>query len=148
MNNPQQRNKSDRTLIMAMSPVQTESTFICTVCFNLDPDRCPDKSLPRLLGEQRVTVPFSDLKRSAEEGNCLACKIINVGLENMEELWEEGAESENQDQILCEETHLLLGLRRGHSLRVTLANVGYETTLEFYTLSSDGMIAFCLDCLC
>ncbi|TVY30660.1 hypothetical protein LHYA1_G001152 [Lachnellula hyalina] len=114
-----------------------ESVFVCPVCFNLDPDRCPEKSPPSLLDEHRLNVPFSELKRSAETGDCLACKILCVGLENMQELWDEGAESENGDQILLDETLLHIDLRRDHSLRVILANVGYETTIEFYTVSID-----------
>jgi hypothetical protein len=120
-----------------------KSVFVCPVCFNLDPDRCPEEKYPPcLLDEHQLNVPFLELKRSAERGDCLACKILCVGLENMGELWNEGAESGNEDQILLVETYLQIQFRRDHSLRVTLANVSYETTIEFYTLSEDGMVAF------
>lgn len=63
-----------------------------------------------------------------------------MGLEMMEELWIDGAESETEDHILLDETHLQIQLRNGHSLRVVLANVGLGTILELYTLSENGMI--------
>lgn len=114
----------------------------CPVCFNLEPDQFPEKSQPGLLDEHRLVVPFSQVKSSAKNSDCLSCQIICVGLENIERDWEEGTEPDNTvDQILRDETLLLINLRLGRSLRVTLSNDWYETTLEFYTLSEAGMKA-------
>jgi hypothetical protein len=108
------------------------ANYLCPVCFNLDFDRFTEHNPRCVLDEYRITTPFSKMKASAESGDCLACEIICAGLEHMQEQWEE-------PEFLLDGTLLIMDLRRGHSLRVTLANVGYESVLEFYTLSHEGM---------
>jgi hypothetical protein len=111
--------------------IEKNINYLCPVCFNLDLDQLTKQNPPCILDEYRITTPFSKMKASAESGDCLACEIICAGLEHMQEQWEES-------EFLVDGTVLLINLRRGHSLRVILANVGYESTLEFYTLSHEG----------
>lgn len=56
----------------------------------------------------------------------------------MRESWDDAEESEMESEYLADETQLGINLRRGHSLRITLGNVGSEQTVEFYTLSDAG----------
>lgn len=121
-------------------PITLESSLVCPVCFNLDADLCP---IYPLLDQPRITAAYSDLKHSAETSTCQACKILILGLEDIDESWgADQAESENGDRILLDGTRLVIDIRRGHSLLVTLSNVGYEMTIEFYTLNPEGIIAF------
>jgi hypothetical protein len=108
------------------------ANYLCSICFNLDFDRLPEQDPPCILDEYRITTSFSKMKASAESGDCLACEIICVRLEYMREQWD-------NSPFLLDDTVLVIHLRRGHSLRVTLANDGYETILEFYTLSHEGI---------
>jgi hypothetical protein len=113
--------------------IEKNANYLCPICFNLDFDRLTEQDLPCILDEYRITTSFSKVKASAESGDCLACEIIRVGLEYQREDWE------NPPFLLDDDTVLIMNLRRGHSLRVTLANVGYESILEFYTLSHEGI---------
>jgi hypothetical protein len=112
--------------------IEKNANYLCPVCVNLDFDRLTEHNPPCVLDEYRITTPFSKMKASAESGDCLACEIICTGLEHMQEQWEE-------PEFLLDGTVLIMDLHRGHSLRVTLANVGYESVLEFYTLSREGI---------
>lgn len=112
--------------------MKKDADYICPVCFNLDFDQLPEQNPPCVLDEYQISTPVSEMKASAQSGDCLACEIIYAGLESMQEQWEE-------PEFLLDDTMLIMNLRRGHSLRVTLANVGYERVLEFYTLSDEGI---------
>lgn len=138
-------------------PISKVPKFVCPVCFNLDPSRCPESLTPSLLGEQHVFIPLIVLKQSAEQGDCVACSILYAGLECMEQGWSMGVEPQishinlfpeskaDTDQLLNEKTHLAISIRSGYSLRVVLCNPHYETTIEFYTLSQEGMALFLSD---
>ncbi|KAF4633919.1 hypothetical protein G7Y89_g4193 [Cudoniella acicularis] len=110
--------------------IENDANFVCPVCFNLDFGRLPEIDPPCTLDEYRISTPFSEIKASAESSDCLACGIICSGLENMREQWE-GSE------FLRDSTLLIMHLRHGYNLRITLANVGYEGVLDFYTLSHE-----------
>ena len=112
--------------------------FLCPICLNLDFDHAPKKDPPCSLDEYLITTNFLDLRNSAASGDCLACQIICTGLDNMRESWDEAEESGMESEYLVDETQLGINLRRGHSLRITLGNVGSEQTVEFYTLSDEG----------
>jgi hypothetical protein len=111
---------------------ENATNYQCPVCFNLDFDRLTEQTPPCVLDEYQIITPFSKMRASAESGNCLACGIICAGLENMQEQLEES-------EFLVDDTVLIMNLRRGHSFRVTVSNVGYERVLEFYTLSHKGV---------
>jgi len=123
---PKNKNYSDNMAI------EKNANYLCPVCFNLDFDRLTKHNPPLILDEYRITTSFSKMKASAESDGCLACQIIRAGLEYMREDWEEPG-------FLLDGTVLIMNLRRGNSLRVTLSNVGHENILEFYTLSHEGM---------
>lgn len=113
---------------------EKDPNLACPVCLNLDFDRLPKIEPPCALDEYHIAVTFFAVKDSAERGECKPCMIICCGLESMQEQWEE-------DFLLnLNDTRVLLYVRRGHSLRVTLANVEREMTFEFYTLSDEGIL--------
>ena len=112
---------------------------LCPICLNLDFDHAPKKDPACTLDEYLVTTTFLELRNSATIGDCLGCQILCTGLESMRESWDEADNSEMESEYLVDETQLGINLRRGHSLRITLGNLGSEHTVEFYTLSDEGV---------
>lgn len=112
--------------------IEKNANYLCPICFNLDFDRLTEHNPLCILVEYQITTQFSKMKASAESGDCLACEIICAGLEHMQDQWEE-------PEFLLNGTVLIMDLCRGHSFWVTLASVGYESILEFYTLSHEGI---------
>ncbi len=119
--------------------IKKDANYLCPVCLNLDFDQVKEPNPRSELDEYRVTTPLLKMKDSAESADCLACEIIYAGLLEMQEEWEE-------PRFLLNDTVVIMDLRRGHSLRVTLANVGIEHTFEFYTVSHEGIhTILCVD---
>ncbi|KAH6672844.1 heterokaryon incompatibility protein-domain-containing protein [Halenospora varia] len=104
--------------------------FVCSVCLNLDFGRLPKPDPPHTLDEYQISTSFQELRDSAQNDDCLACKIICTGIESVQEEYEES-------EFLLDDTRVIMNLRQGHSVRVTLSNFGYEKVLEFYTISPE-----------
>jgi len=115
--------------------IKKDANYMCPACFNLDFDRLTKYNPRCILDEYRIVTQFPKLKASAKSGDCLACEIILAGLEHTQEQWD-------RSELLLDDTLLLMNLSRGYSLRVTLDNLGYEFTVEFYCLSHEGIHIF------
>lgn len=104
----------------------------CSVCLKLDFDRLPKPDPPHTLDEYQISTSFLELKASAHDSDCLACKIICTGIESIQEEYTES-------EFLLDDTQVIMNLRRGHSVRVTLSNLEDERVLEFYTISPEDI---------
>jgi hypothetical protein len=120
----------------AIGSLRVSDQIDCDTCYKLNPALFPEKHKPLVLDEDRLEISFSALEQSAERKQCRECQILHVGLRDVEEQW---AEAGHEEPLLTEDTQLVILLRRGHSLRVTVSNIGLEATFEYYTLCERGM---------
>jgi hypothetical protein len=74
----------------------------------LNPDVCPPTTISIPLVNRRTTIPFSQLKESAEPGNCQAFTILTAGLGYIDQGREDLEDGGMQNQMFQKLTLALL----------------------------------------
>jgi len=118
----------------AISTVDSEANRVCPACFNLDPTCLPKKLPQSILNEYAFQTSFPAIETSAEKGHCKYCGVLSIGLGGIQNSWSE----EGDEDLVRDESAIIITMRPGHSLRVRVSNPDIEVTYEFYTTTPEG----------
>jgi len=118
----------------AISTVDSEANRVCPACFNLDPTCLPKKLPQSILNEYAFQTSSPAIETSAEKGHCKYCGVLSIGLGGIQNSWSE----EGDEDLVRDESAIIITMRPGHSLRVRVSNPDIEVTYEFYTTTPEG----------